>query len=64
MVTYANYQYSLTADQQSTIQLFLRSLPADMQKTETWTLLHQLTYATDWSEQPKFRLPKQAPFLF
>ncbi len=56
---HANYQYSLTAAQQQAIQVFLRFMPAEVQDTEAWKLLHDLTYSMDWSEVPKYRIPSQ-----
>jgi len=51
---HANYKYSLTAQQQSAIQEYLRLLPDILKKSEEWELLHKLTYAEDWSDQPRY----------
>jgi hypothetical protein len=40
---FANYHYCLTAEQQSEIQLFLRSLPPSIQANPAWKLVHGLT---------------------
>ena len=52
---YANYQYSLTSEQQSAIQIWLRLLPKSFQDTYGWRLLHELTYTEDWTpDDPKY----------
>ena len=61
---YGNYQYSLTSEQQSAIQLFLRLLPQSAQMTAEWALLHKLTYTLDWSEKPRFAEQANNPDCF
>lgn len=56
---YANYQYSLTSEEQAAIQIWLRLLPRNLQHTPAWELLHDLTYAESWTEEPKFPLPQE-----
>jgi len=51
---HASYKYSLTAQQQSAIQEYLRLLPDILKKSEEWELLHKLTYAEDWSDHPRY----------
>jgi hypothetical protein len=54
-VHFGNYHYSLPSNVQSAIQLWLRFLPEEY-KTESWQILHELTYATDWTGSPTARL--------
>jgi hypothetical protein len=56
---YGNYQYSLDGNEQSSIQMFLRSLPQEainkaIGGQTAWDLLHELTYAESWTETPEF----------
>jgi hypothetical protein len=55
-----HYNYTLTGKQQQMIQWFLRGLPEKLKQTEAWQLLHELTYAENWTEgDPKGEeLPK------
>ncbi len=50
---YANYEYTLTGQQQSEIQMFLRRLPAKLQDTDAWSILHSMTYANSWTQEPE-----------
>jgi hypothetical protein len=54
MAYYGNYQYSLTQEQQSDLQLFLRALPESAKNHPAWELLHALTYTSSWTEKPEF----------
>lgn len=53
---YGNYRYSLTTEQQSAIQIWLRICVPNSMKGEAWNLLHDLTYAESWSETPQHEL--------
>jgi hypothetical protein len=45
----AKYQYELTPEQQSSIQLYLRlALTPEQQEYPEWKLLHDLTYTRNW----------------
>lgn len=56
---YGNYQYSLTSQQQASIQIFLRLLPKRCSKMAAWQLLHDLTYAKSWTPEPQFDQPER-----
>ncbi|HEY9776303.1 MAG TPA: hypothetical protein V6C81_21260 [Planktothrix sp.] len=58
---YLNFEYTLSAEQQSSIQLFLRACPFDKMTEEgkqVWQLLHRLTYSYQFemSSTPKHDL--------
>jgi hypothetical protein len=53
-VVYGNYHYSLTNAQQTSLQLYLRTLPSQCQNSPAWELLHELTYADSWTDGPAF----------
>lgn len=51
---YGNYQYSLSAEEQSMIQIYLRLLPVELKQNPAWEKLHELTYAESWTPEPKY----------
>ncbi len=61
---YGNYQYSLTSEQQSAMQVFLRLIPESVREKlgqiplpgmdKAYEMLHNLTYANNWTETPEF----------
>lgn len=55
---YANFKFSIPAEQQSQWQTFLRQLPANVQQHPAWKLLHDLSYAPEYSEQQEFPAPE------
>jgi len=60
---YGNYQYSLDSNEQSSIQLFLRTLRQEaidnaIGGRTAWDLLHELTYTDSWTETPQFEAVK------
>lgn len=55
---YANFKFSIPAKQQGEWQVFLRLLPAAVQQHPTWKLLHDLSYAAEYSEQQEFPAPE------
>ena len=58
VTVFANYRFSLTKTQQSEIQLWLRShTPPEGQDFAAWQLLHDMTYATSWTEIAEYDKP-------
>ena len=62
---YGNYRYSLTSQQQSSIQVLLRLIPKEVIEAVetryaqviapgTFELLHDLTYAESWTPLPQY----------
>jgi hypothetical protein len=62
---HGNYEYSLTGEQQSAIQVFLRmAIPKQMQNSPEFQLLHDLTYANSWNIEPKYKVPENKVATF
>jgi hypothetical protein len=57
-VMFGNYKYSLRSTEQAEIQEFLRRLPKYLWQTAGWQLLHDLTYAPSWTQEPKYDSPE------
>jgi GH25 family lysozyme M1 (1,4-beta-N-acetylmuramidase) len=57
---YANFRFSIPAGEQAEWQLFLRMMPTKMQQHPTWRLLHDLSYAPEYSEQQEFPAPERS----
>ena len=55
---YANYKYSLNPQQLDAIHFFLRMVPPEMQDSDAWVLLYELSEADSWSASPKFAVPE------
>ncbi len=55
---FANYQYSLTGEQQSAIQSWLRCVISEEgQQSPEWKLLHDMTYTENWTpNEPVFEM--------
>jgi hypothetical protein len=53
---FANYEYTLTGEDQAEIQLFLRMLPTELRDFYAARLLHALTYAESWTAEPKYEV--------
>ncbi len=54
---YANYEYSLTEEQQTAIRLLVLSLP--IEKTDPrWIFMRKLADPCDWTESPKYTVPE------
>lgn len=51
-----HYQYSLTSEQQSRLQVFLRLLPEAYRRLPEWKLLHEVSYSEDSSTEAKYSL--------
>lgn len=49
---FGNYQFSLTSNEQSDWQLWLRFMPVHMQHHPVWKMLHDLSYTDDWTDKP------------
>jgi hypothetical protein len=56
---YGNFRYTLTDEQQSSIQIFLRGLPKEFQDNPTWELLHRSRRTHTLT--PWMRLSKYSP---
>lgn len=58
---FANYSFSITNVQQGEWQTFLRALPDECKNHRIWEMLHDLSYARDYSPEPKNELFKPEP---